>query len=65
MKQHIQLVVAKHLRHQLDIHVRNVDLLQAAVQDGDGLVELLDVGDDAREELGLLVFVGAFLVVRC
>lgn len=89
MKQHIALVIFEHLRHELDVHVLDIDLLftqrvsdsalgrgctgseddrecggkmrelylKGLIQDHDGLVELLDVGDDAGEQEGLLVFV--------
>ena len=63
VKQHVQLVVSEHLRDELDVHVCYVDVLQASVQHGYCLVEFLDVCYDACEQLRLLVFVRAFLIV--
>lgn len=41
MEQTIRLVILEHLRHQLDIHVLHVDLLQSAVEHRDCLIEFL------------------------
>ena len=50
-------VVCPHLADELDVHVVHVDLLQGAVELDDGLVELLDVVDDARHDGVLLLLV--------
>lgn len=49
MKQHIALIILKHLRHQLRVHVGNVDLVEVLAQDLDGFVELLHIDNDAGE----------------
>jgi hypothetical protein len=41
VEKNVGLVVLEHLRHELCVHVLNVDLLQVLVQHHDGLVQFL------------------------
>lgn len=64
MEEHVGLIVLEHLSHELDVHILDIDLLEALVHNDDGLVEFLNIGDDARQEQVLLMLVRALHLVE-